>query len=303
MHWNQRFARTALALAACAAAPASQAAIVFSLADGGTSLIRFESSTPGSVVNVGSLSGATVALDGLDFRPADGMLYGYHAASSGLYRVDPLTGATTFVSTATSPTGAPLGIDFNPTVDRLRVVSTADENRRINVDTGATTVDGALAYAAGDRNAGANPSLIDAAYTNSDTNPATGTTLYYIDIDTDALVSTTNPNGGVLTTIGLLGLNADRFTGLDIFTSGGVNTAFASFHGANGDGLYTIDLATGLATLVGSIGASNLFGLAVAPPGAVVPEPSSLALLGLGGLAAVWGTRRGSTRRREAAPV
>ena len=124
------------------------------------SLVRFDSAAPSLVTSVGTISGATPILDGLDFRPADGFLYGYRASTSGIYRVDIHTGATTLVSTSTMPvTSSLLGIDFNPVVNRLRVVTASDENRRINITTGVAIADGALTYAMGNTN------IRDAAYT------------------------------------------------------------------------------------------------------------------------------------------
>lgn len=284
---------TVFALAAISAA--AQAAPVFALTRDSGSLLRFDTSAPGAVSTVGALSGATTVLDGIDFRPADNMLYGYVAATGGVYRVDTATGVTTLVSTAATAAG-PLGIDFNPAADRLRVVSAADQNLRINVATGVTVVDGALAYAVGDVNAGANPHVVEAAYTNNDTNPATGTTLYYIDDVLDTLVSTSSPNAGVLNTVGALGFDVDEFLGFDISTdASGVNTAFASLRVGGSQGLYTLNLVTGKATLLGAIGADALRGLAVS----TVPEPTTLALVGLAGAALVGGRRReGSSRAR-----
>jgi hypothetical protein len=300
MPYSSRHVVMSIALAALASG--AQSAVVYSLADNGTSLVRFDSATPGAVSVVGAISGATGNLNGLDFRPANGLLYGYQQASSGIYRVDASTGATTLVSTSNLPvSGSLLGIDFNPVPDRLRVVTANDENRRINVDNGVNATPGgdtALAYAAGDANAGADPSIVDAAYTFSDRNPVTGTTLYYIDYVLDTLVSTGNPNGGVLNTVGALGVDTDRFVGFDIFTGlDGTNTGFASLTVGGVAGLYTLDLTTGAASPVGAIGARQLFGLAVAP----VPEPGSLALVSAAGLAAFGLRRRGPPA--EAAPV
>ena len=280
-----------------ASAMTAHSAEIYSIANDGRTLIRFNSATPGVVTTVGNFSGDTVTMSGMDFRPADGALYGFNQATSGIYRIDITSGATSLVSTSTTAIGSTtMGIDFNPVPDRMRVVSTGDQNLRINVATGAAIVDGTLAFAAGDPNAGANPNIIDAAYTNHDIDPLTGTTLYYIDSVLDILVSTLNPNGGVLNTIGALGVDTSNFTGFDIFTQAGVNTAYASLTTANGVGLYTINLATGAATLIGAINGQALDGLAVAP----VPEPTTLALLALGGIAAV-GVRRRSTVRTAAA--
>lgn len=288
-------------LAVLAAPLASQAAPVFALAQDGSVLVRFDSANPASVSTIGALNGATTQLNGLDFRPADGFLYGYQAAGSGIYRVDPQTGETTLVSTSSAPVAATvLGIDFNPVPDRLRVVTDQGDNRRINVATGAAITDGGLTFAAGDANAGATPRVADVAYTNADTNAATGTQLYYIDWVLDLLLTTSNPNGGVVTTVGSLGLDTDANVGFDILTdAGGTNTALASFSVAGVSALYRIDLGSGAATWIGDIGAGPLIGLAVA----AVPEPASLGLAAVGLLALTGLPGRAASRRRRPAAV
>ncbi len=273
----------------------AQAALIYSLANDGTTLVRFDSATPGAVTTVGPISGATTLLHGMDFRPADGQLYGYSDATDGIYRVNLATGVTTFVATNNIPTTtALLGIDFNPVPDRLRIVDVARENRRIVPDTGvnvAPAPDGTLTYAAADPNAAATPAIIDAAYTNSDRIAATGTTLYYIDYLLDILVSTANPNGGILNTIGALGVDTDEFTGFDILTgTSGANVAFASLTVGGSASLFTINLATGAATAIGGIGARELYGLAVVP--GFLPAPGSLSLALGAALVLGWRQRR-----------
>lgn len=285
-----------LASALLALAPAAQAATMYALSNNQSTLVRFDSATPSMVTTVATLTGDTMTLDDLDFRPADGMLYGYRGGSGGVYMVNTSTGATTLVSTAnTVMMSSTAGIDFNPVPDRLRVVSSGEDNLRINVATGATLVDGALSYGAGDANAGNNPNVVAAAYTNADNNPATGTTLYYIDSGLNILATTTNPNAGVLTTVGGLGFDVSDMVGFDIFTDAmGGNTAFATLVVNGLQGLYNINLGSGAATLVGDFGqAGGLTGLAAAP----VPEPGSLALGGLAVLAALRLRRRSASAR------
>ena len=91
---------------------------------------------------------------GIDVRPANGKLYGL-TSTGRILVIDPASGGTQLVSTSTAvPSGSAFGVDFNPVVDRLRVVSSTGQNLRINVDTGAATVDTALSFASGDANSG-----------------------------------------------------------------------------------------------------------------------------------------------------
>ena len=118
--------------------------------------------------------------------------------------------------------GTRFGFDFNPAADRIRVVGGTD-NRRMHPDTGMVVdadaaaadvqLDGALAYATGDVNAGKAPVVVAAAYTNPDADAATGTTNYAIDTAADALVTqgtkegvtpAVSPNAGTLFTVGCL---------------------------------------------------------------------------------------------------
>lgn len=261
-------------------------------------LVRFSSDSPSSTTSV-KVTGAelTGTLIGIDYRPADGQLYGV-ANDNNIFTIDPGTGAATRVSTLDTPfTGGGFsGVDFNPAADRLRINGTNDQNFRVNVDTGATIVDGTLAYVAGDSNFGTNPTITGAAYTNSFSGPPASvsprtTQLYGIDSSLDILALQNPPNAGGLATIGSLGVDVGPIGGFDIFSpSSGVNTAFAAFGSSSDDtlaaSLYSIDLTTGAATSLGQIGSgagSNLIGLATEP----VPEPSSvLGILAFGAIGA-----------------
>src|SRR6185436_9082320 len=99
------------------------------------------------------------------------------------------------------------GFDFNPAVDRIRVVTDTGLNFRLNPNTGAP-VDGDLGGAAGSV-AGVNPDGLlnglatgapSAAYTNSYGQSLVGgvTTLYLLDSTTGSLLIQNPPNAGTL---------------------------------------------------------------------------------------------------------
>ncbi len=228
-------------------------------------LLVFRADHPDAVrtVTPSSLSGRLV---GVDWRPADGRLYGL-TTSNDLYRIDPATGVSTLVSTLTVPFDGDLrsGIAFNPQADRLRLVSAEGQNLRVNVVLGATAVDTPLAYASSDRNAGKRPRIAGAAYTNM-VRDAPTTKLFEIDAEQDVLVLQDPPNAGVLTTVGALDVDFAPLSGFAIVTdTGGTDRAYAATAGK----LYAIDLTTGHATAVGTIGEAPvpLASLAAMPEG------------------------------------
>lgn len=232
-------------------------------------LIEFDADRPQKAETVGQVSGLAAGdtLVGIDFRPRTGELFGL-GQSGRLYTIDTETAVATFRSQLTvALVGDSFGMDFNPTVDRLRVISDERQNLRINVDTGATIVDGPLNYAAGDENAGRDPVAVGAAYTNNDNDeivvpPAaptpgrTGTTLYDIDSAIGILAIQSPPNAGTLNTVGSLGVRTNEFVGFDIYSEivdGATvsNTAFASLSNPGRSALYEIDLEDGSADKIG----------------------------------------------------
>ena len=102
-------------------------------------LIRFNARHPERLRDVRAITGlpAGVSLTGIDFRPATGDLYGV-GSDSVVYRVNPRTGIAVAEGPAFTPAlrGQWFGVDFNPVPDKIRVVSDARQNLRLNVDEG-----------------------------------------------------------------------------------------------------------------------------------------------------------------------
>jgi hypothetical protein len=225
-------------------------------------LLTFDSATPGTTTSVaitGLQAGENVL--GIDLRPATGQLYAL-GSTSRLYTINPVTGAATQVGAgpfAPALSGTSFGFDFNPTVDRIRVVSDADQNLRLNPDTGAVAAtDTNLAYAAGDPNQGVNPNVVALAYTSNFAG-ATSTTLFGIDSNLDiGLIQGSSggtpisPNTGQLFSALPLGVDTADAAGFDF--SGVTGTGYVSLTPPTGapSALYTVG-ATAV-DLVGTIG-------------------------------------------------
>ncbi|GAA0515917.1 DUF4394 domain-containing protein [Deinococcus depolymerans] len=263
------------ALASCnqmrlPAPPAGQ--LAYGLGSDGT-LVTFGLGNPDAssvTQGISGLGGDTLV--DLDVRNTDGRLYGV-AASGRVFMINPVTGAATADSTVTGATV--VAADFNPVANRLRVAGTNDLNFRHTLmaaptpATTGTTADGTFVYAPGDPNAGRNPGVVAAAYTNSFDNSGTGaiaagttTTLYTIDADLDILVmNTVGPQFNTLNTVGALGVNvmADM-TGFDI---AGAGSAYLSRVSGNDTDLYTVDLATGKATMTARLSGMKLRSVAL----------------------------------------
>ncbi len=216
------------------------------------SLICFAENNPSQTDSIGAVRGLTgdTRLVGIDFRPAGGELYGL-GNDGGIYTLDLRSGAATFRSKlSVALSGGSFDIDFNPTVDRLRIVSDTGQNLRVNVDTGAATTDTNLAYP--DAGAAAT-GITGVAYTNNDANANTGTTLYGIDTRQDQLVIQAPPNAGGLNATGKLLADAGADVGFDIYSriNGGTTVDVLAFASLVVDGrsrLYRINLFTGRAT-------------------------------------------------------
>jgi hypothetical protein len=250
-------------------------------------LVRFNAGQPqkllGSVAITGLQPGETLL--GIDYRVARGQLYGL-GSSPRLYRIDAATGVATVVGErlAVSLDGTEFGFDFNPTVDRIRVVSDRGQNLRLHPDTGAVVdgnanlpglqTDGVLAFDAADVNAGKTPQIVAAGYSYNKQDEKL-TTNYAIDAATGSLVHqgskegvqpVVSPNTGRLYTVGSLKTAAFDRAAFDL--SDVSNAAYAALTGGErkASRWVRIDLASGAATPIGTIGGGIVVtGVAIEP--------------------------------------
>jgi hypothetical protein len=253
-------------------------------------LVRFETNNPGSVLSIGAITGIVPShtLRSIDFRPNGNGLYGLSTdgtTGAQVYTIDLNTGAATPVGAGFSLAGtlsSTVSIDFNPSVDRLRIVSLSGQSYRWNpVSNAFVQRDSDTIW---DASSGFSGTALHSAIAYSNNRPgATPTTLYAYEYSNDRLTtigginSTPSPNGGVTFGVGSTGLFALGLdTSFDISSVTDLGYAGVRNLGAPVE-LFNVNLATGAHTSAG------VFGDAVIDF-AIVPAPSALAVLGMGGL-------------------
>jgi len=249
---------------------------LYALVQGTNQLIRFDSTSPNAIETI-PVTGVVQleTLRAVDFRPATGELYAIAndsvANTLRLYTIDPATGvATGFAPEHGAGLADEFGMSFNPVADRLRIVSSSGRNMRLNPNNGVLSgLDTDLSSPV------APPPIVDAVAYDRQFANTTQTTLFAINRATNSLAYQggfnggvpPGPNGGVITDIGALGVTiGGSSTALEVTSNG---TLFAAMRPNGGlEGLYTINPATGAATLVGTIGDGTLQldGLAVVDP-------------------------------------
>ncbi|NUQ51621.1 MAG: DUF4394 domain-containing protein [Phycisphaerales bacterium] len=134
---------TLVALAALATPLGSSARageLVYGVTENQT-LISFDSNAPTTILSGVAIWGmaANEQVRGLDFRPATNELYALGSFSM-LYKINAMTGMAMQVGSGTfahTLNGSSFGFDFNPVIDRIRVVSEADQNLVLHPDTAA----------------------------------------------------------------------------------------------------------------------------------------------------------------------
>lgn len=250
-------------------------------------LIRFDSETPGVIEASIPLTGLELdslrLLSALDFHPATGRLYALVDQLSGigipppgseycgLYWIEPETGVSSLsgVDYDLTEPWVRKGFDFSPVADEIRIVDQFGSNLRMNPQTAEVSADTPL-----------DPfiSAVGLAFDHNEAGAETST-VYALDGQSFNLVriggvdGTPPPDGGDVTVVGPTGVAFSEFTGFDISPSG---IAYAVLSPPSPSGapqpsqLYTLDLVTGAASVVGPVGPApglRIVAMAVAPEG------------------------------------
>jgi Domain of unknown function (DUF4394) len=217
-------------------------------------LLQFNERNPERLRDIQSIRGLPdgTTLRGIDFRPATGDLYGI-GSDSVVYRVNPQTGIAVAEGPAFTPAlrGNSFGVDFNPTVDKIRITSDQLLNKRVNPDEGTTLLDDK------DLNPGM-PQVVGSAYTNSSFAPFNArpmtTVLYAVDAATDQLFVQNPPNDGTLTVPKRLRFDVGLQTGFDIAGADNAGYIATSSSRSRGTSVYKVDVLTGKSRELGRVG-------------------------------------------------
>jgi DNA-binding beta-propeller fold protein YncE len=221
----------------------------------------------GAKTQIGTVSANAGTAAGLAYDPISQIMYLSSSTNDSLYSLNLTTFEATLIG-AYGPTVVMHGLEFDTSTGTLYgASSTPNELYSINTTTGAATSIGSIGLT----------SFVNLGY-DSDND-----VMYATNSGTDSFYSINRATGAV-TLIGPL--------------NGPTNPNGLAFNSDNGilylvdnstDSFYSINLGTGAANLIGAMGTGNLLGLAYVPN--PIPEPTSLALVGLGA-AAVWMRRR-----------
>jgi hypothetical protein len=240
--------------------PAMLPDITFYALSDNNQLVKYTAKTADAPDPAISLTGLPTGekIMSIDFRPATGQLYGL-GSSSRLYLLNIKNGNTTALGTtaftpAVSSAGA--SIDFNPTVDRIRLVTDKGQNLRLHPETGVTAAtDGTI-------NGGNMPAISAIAYTNSVAGAAT-TELFDIDVVSKKLYKQNPPNDGSLQEVGPLNVNFSGTAGFDISSDNSIALAVLKENSVNK--LHSINTSTGAAQFLTTL-QGNILDIAIPTP-------------------------------------
>jgi hypothetical protein len=269
-----------LAIQSGAEAALAYALVTNPASAGNSRLYTFDTSLPGSF----TLKGPSLAVNanqfpsGLDFDGAGNLYASTNLATGFLTDIDPNTGAFSNARGSGLVTGYTISdLSWDVANNRMLALGTTGVPNSsphiysINLATGFATLAGAVTGAALD---GVDVSLAVRA----------DGTIFMHGVQTDRWYSV-NPTTYAATQLGLEGFDSNLGQGgtFDHSTNTLLHAAFnnATFNGQ----LWSVNQVSGLGTLIGQMG-TNVAASAVQVTdiAIVVPEPASVALLGLGGL-------------------
>ncbi|MFN0011784.1 MAG: DUF4394 domain-containing protein [Phycisphaerales bacterium] len=259
-------------------------------------LVTFAPNAPGVFLTDTVITGLAPdeTILGIDARPRTGGLV-IMTNGNRLMSVDAVTAAATAIGAGFAPalSGATeFGMDFNPTVDRIRVVDNLGGNRRLNPVTG-----GAVATDTGLTSGGMSIGANGTAYRNWQfllgVNAPNFSVRQYVVIgsgtsfglgEVGSMVGgNASFNGGVVTAIGggFAAPSTDNI-GFDIF--GPLDEAYVSLTDTTSfaSSFYGLDLGTGGLNNLGIVGSGSVRDSLI--DFTVLPTPGAAGLLGLGGL-------------------
>jgi DNA-binding beta-propeller fold protein YncE len=219
----------------------------------------------GAKTQIGTVSANAGTTAGLAYDRGNDKVYLTSTGNDSLYTLDMATAAATLVGAYGDPAIVMHGLEWDSSTSTLYAMSSHNAGLyRLNTTTCAATLIGTTGLSSF-CNIGYNSATNVMYMTNSGTDSS-----YTINRTTGAVTllaglgGPTNPNG--------LAYNHDN--GLMYMVDNST------------DNLYTLNMATGVATVVGSTGTGNLLGLVYINP-QVVPEPATMAALGIGALALI----------------
>jgi len=246
------------------------------LAKNGATLLKFNDLSDTNSLDTLRLS---KPLDAIAYRPVTGDLIGF-SRNDGIYEIDVSSGALSDLRAKFSD-GADIGdgavaFDFNNAIDAVRLVGSSGANLvyfpdNFGDDRASTVLSFTETfYAEGDVNEGTEPLVFANAYTNAIPGAKASSTFQYaLDARTNALVSLAN-NAGTLQTVGDITVDG---AAVDIVTAGGMDIvsmaegkdeayAVLQIKDTDTSGLYSIDLQSAEAVLIGDLGMTGITGFA-----------------------------------------
>ncbi|MGB4849298.1 MAG: DUF4394 domain-containing protein [Saprospiraceae bacterium] len=242
-------------------------------------LLRYKAGPPAQLVSVTPLIGLgpTEHMLAIDFRPANGNLYGV-SDSSRIYIISTDGGQVKPIGKTLEPTikGSSVGFDFDPYTDQIRLVTDQGQNLRIDPNFGSV--------AAVDADINPPGAAINAVAYSRTASAGRTFPLYDIDAARGVLLRQDPPNNGLVTMIGSLGLVISGEGGFDIGSANNTHiispnqtaVGYAVLYGhvlagglSGGDNLaadayrvFEINLTTGKATYKGLLN-RNVIGIAI----------------------------------------